>query len=59
MQRLRGGRNGDVAHVVGWRSSQNEVGTEPGEVSTARALGPGPGRNWGFVLWALGSHGEG
>lgn len=46
---------GEVVHVAGWKSSQNEVGTEPGEVSRARALRGGLG---GERL-ALGSHEEG
>lgn len=46
---------GEVVRVAGWKSSQNEVGTEPGEVSRARALRGRLGRE----RWALGSHEEG
>lgn len=43
-----------VAHVAGWRSSQKEGATEPGEVSRAWALGSdGPGEK--LRLCAMGT----
>lgn len=60
MQRLRGGRDGDVAQVAGigqarmrWGQSQKKS-AEPGRLGLV-----GLGRSRIFVLWALGHGGQG